>query len=293
MAQVRVKQLGYLGFHVSDLAAWEDFAVGLLGVELNGKAENGALYFRWDEFHHRLIVQGDGQDDLAYAGWEVQNKAELEAVSEQLRAGGTEVSEGSVDDARIRGVLEFRRFTDPEGFIGEVFYGPLVADELRVPRTLRGKFVTGDLGLGHFSVAVTDIDRFVDFYETALGFRISGCRAVEVAPGQVIKVSSLRCNQRHHSISMVEMESAKLLHVGLELEEVDEVGKALDKAIARDLVEVSLGRHQADHMLSFYMRSPSGFQIEYGWGGRRYGDDRRVEQFEGAEPSIWGHAGLI
>ena len=31
---------------------------------------------------------------------------------------------------------------------------------------------------------------------------------------------------------------------------------------------MTLGRHTNDHVTSFYSRSPSGFMVEYGWGGR-------------------------
>ncbi len=34
----------------------------------------------------------------------------------------------------------------------------------------------------------------------------------------------------------------------------------------------TLGRHTNDHMVSFYAFTPSGFQLEYGWGGRKIDD---------------------
>ena len=42
---------------------------------------------------------------------------------------------------------------------------------------------------------------------------------------------------------------------------------ARDLADADDCVSVSLGRHSNDLMTSF-ARTPSGFMVEYGWGGR-------------------------
>jgi hypothetical protein len=50
----------------------------------------------------------------------------------------------------------------------------------------------------------------------------------------------------------------------------------------------TLGRHTNDHMLSFYMRSPSGFEIEYGWGGREI-DDASWHVQKHHAPAIWGH----
>jgi hypothetical protein len=41
-------------------------------------------------------------------------------------------------------------------------------------------------------------------------------------------------------------------------------------------------------MTSFYMRTPSGFDVEYGWGGREVDD--AVWQVETLHStSIWGH----
>ena len=50
----------------------------------------------------------------------------------------------------------------------------------------------------------------------------------------------------------------------------------------------SLGRHTNDHMVSFYMQTPSGFQVEYGFGGRLIDDAVWAVQLHHA-PSIWGH----
>jgi hypothetical protein len=56
-----------------------------------------------------------------------------------------------------------------------------------------------------------------------------------------------------------------------------------------DQVGVTLGRHTNDFMTSFYARSPSGFMIEYGWGGRSI-DPENWEPFEcDYGPSLWGH----
>jgi len=50
----------------------------------------------------------------------------------------------------------------------------------------------------------------------------------------------------------------------------------------------ALGRHTNDHMLSFYMRTPSGFEVEYGWGARTV-DDAAWHVQRHQAPSIWGH----
>ncbi len=70
---------------------------------------------------------------------------------------------------------------------------------------------------------------------------------------------------------------------------MDDVGSTL--YLAQDEgVEIAstLGRHTNDHMLSFYMRTPSGFEVEYGWGARTV-DDAVWHVQRHQAPSIWGH----
>jgi hypothetical protein len=49
-----------------------------------------------------------------------------------------------------------------------------------------------------------------------------------------------------------------------------------------------LGRHTNDHMTSFYLQTPAGFQIEYGYGGRLI-DDRTWQVHTCNAASTWGH----
>ena len=51
-----VSQLGYLGIGVSNMDAWEAYATEVLGMEVSGRADDGTLYLRMDENHHRLAL---------------------------------------------------------------------------------------------------------------------------------------------------------------------------------------------------------------------------------------------
>jgi 3,4-dihydroxy-9,10-secoandrosta-1,3,5(10)-triene-9,17-dione 4,5-dioxygenase len=45
-------------------------------------------------------------------------------------------------------------------------------------------------------------------------------------------------------------------------------------------------------MVSFYMGSPSGFALEYGWGGRMIDDTTWQAEHYSSVESIWGHPQL-
>ena len=98
------------------------------------------------------------------------------------------------------------------------------------------------------------------------------------------------CNPRHHSIAIVEVDAPKhLQHIMLEVKSLDDVGLAYYRCKEFGTpLSLDIGRHTNDHMFSFYMSSPSGFDIEYGWGGRLIDDSTWVVQRH-VSPAIWGH----
>ena len=70
---------------------------------------------------------------------------------------------------------------------------------------------------------------------------------------------------------------------------IDDVGFTLDRLqAAGGRLSMGLGRHTNDLMLSFYSTSPSGFDVEFGCGGRRV-DDASWIVTEITRPSFWGH----
>jgi biphenyl-2,3-diol 1,2-dioxygenase len=292
-----VTQLGYLGLSVSKLGEWEKFATTVLGLQLAGKTDDGALLLRMDEYHHRFIVSEGPEDDLAFAGWEVPSQPALMELADQIKAAGIELRTGSAEEATRRGVAEFIRFADPSGNPTEAYYGPLISYEnpFRSPRAISG-FDTGTMGLGHIVVRVDDAQRGLHFYRDVLGMRISDFIDLKMRRGRPtdnLKLTFMHCNPRHHSIAFGAIPVPKrLLHFMLQVRSIDDVGSTF--YVAQDAgaeISASLGRHTNDHMVSFYMRPPAGFEVEYGYGARTI-DDRiwKVERHEA--PSIWGHRGL-
>ncbi len=75
----------------------------------------------------------------------------------------------------------------------------------------------------------------------------------------------------------------------LEVKSFDDVGLCYDRTLkARLPIMQTLGRHPNDKMFSFYAMTPSGFQFEYGWGGRQI-DDATWEPTTYDCISEWGH----
>jgi biphenyl-2,3-diol 1,2-dioxygenase len=188
------------------------------------------------------------------------------------------------------------KFADPSGIPSEIFYGPLVIFDkpFQSPRPISG-FETGDRGLGHFVVSVDDFDRSLHFYRDVLGMRISDFVNLSPAPNLKIKVAFFHCNPRHHTIAFAQMPgmSRRLHHFMLQLHSLNDVGTTYDLCQAQQVpIVMKLGKHTNDHMVSFYLRTPSGFNVEYGWGAREVDDATWQVQVHTAG-SIWGHQGSL
>jgi 2,3-dihydroxybiphenyl 1,2-dioxygenase len=203
-------------------------------------------------------------------------------VAEKLAAAGAQPSWASADECRARDVLGLARALDPAGNMLELYYGmKRICAPFQSPRPISG-FVTGALGMGHVVIAVPDLERSVQFYTETLGFRISDYF--------LDKVVFLRCNQRHHSVALANFGSEPgLRHFMVEARTLDDVGMTYDLCQKMEVpIEMTLGKHSNDLMYSFYMRSPSGFEVEYGWNGRLV-DDSTWSVAAIDRPSIWGH----
>jgi hypothetical protein len=123
-----------------------------------------------------------------------------------------------------------------------------------------------------------------------MGFKLSDYIDLDGAmPGMGTAVF-FHCNSRHHSIAFAEFDfPKKIQHFMLEVNALDDVGRTYQLCQDTGIpISLGLGRHTNDHMFSFYMKSPSGFQVEYGWGGRAI-DDRTWVVQKHVAPATWGH----
>lgn len=288
MTRGEIAALGYVGLEVSDLEAWRGFAVDILGLG-DASGDAGTLDLRMDGYAARLRLSEGPADDLAYAGWEVADEAALDSLAARLDKAGGAVARGDEQACAARRVAGLIRFADPEGNSHEAFYGPLQAGAPFVS-PLGVAFRTGPQGLGHLVLRCADKQAMLDFFVSLLGFRISDHISAEIVPGRLLELSFLRCNGRHHSLALADLPGPKrLVHLMVEVEDVDDVGRALDRCRERGLhLSFTLGRHSNDEMLSFYALGPSGFDIEYGWGGIEV-DDESWHVLTHDRISAWGH----
>lgn len=278
-----ITALGYLELRASSLDDWAGFGPRMLGLMLaeRGQAE---LAFRMDDRRQRVIVSADAQDGLGAFGWEVADAAALEAMAARLEAAGVAVARGARALADRRRVADLIVTRDPLGNRIEIFHGPEVTDRPFAPGRAISGFRTGPLGMGHAVLTVPRIDDVLPFYRDILGFGLSDW--VE----QPFRATFMHVNGRHHSLALIETGKAGMHHLMMELLSLDDVGQGYDLAMAEEgRVATTLGRHTNDWMTSFYARTPGGFLVEYGWGGRHIDPASWKAERMDSGPSLWGH----
>jgi 3,4-dihydroxy-9,10-secoandrosta-1,3,5(10)-triene-9,17-dione 4,5-dioxygenase len=290
-----IQSLGYLRIEATDVAAWREFGVRVLGMVEGRGPEDGALYLRMDEFPARLVVLPGSQDRLLASGWEVPGSGELRALGQALEQAGMPVKAGTVAELAERRVGQLIRFEDPSGNPLEAFCGAALEHRPAVS-PYGNRFVTGGMGLGHVVLPVTDEDAALRFYTDVAGFRLRD--SMRMAPelfgrpadGPPVWMRFLGSNPRHHSLALAPFGSpAGIVHLMVEVASLDDVGRAMDRCAKRGFtLSSTLGRHANDLMVSFYARTPGGFDVEYGTDGRTI-DDRTWVSRETTAISLWGH----
>ncbi len=292
-----IQSLGYLRIESADVAAWREFGVRILGMTEGRGPEEGALYLRMDDFPARLVIVPGERERLLASGWEVADAGALAAVGRALADAGVAVKAAAPEELAARRVGEMLRFDDPAGNAIEVFCGAALEHRPAVSQ-YGNQFVTGDMGMGHVVLPVAGAaDAALAFYTGVLGFRLRDSMRM---PAEFVGGSPgdppawfrfLGCNPRHHSLALAPMpEQAGIVHLMVEVAALDDVGRALDRCARRGApVSASLGRHANDLMVSFYVRTPGGFDIEYGTDGRTVDDATWVSR-ETTAVSLWGHS---
>jgi extradiol dioxygenase len=285
---MKINGLGYLCVESPEAKEWERFGPEVLGMALTddplGRPDTVALTV--DDRPARLQVSVADQNRVRCIGWELRSSDSFEVAVAELDRAGVAVERGSDQDRVRAGVRDLAGFRDPAGLRHEIFWGQLVVPGSFRPGRAMSGFVTGAQGLGHVVLVVPDLAESLAFYQAVLGFTVSD--EIDLAGNRVV---FLHVNPRHHTLALMGIPGLRgLHHLMVQTNGLDDVGIAHDLCLDRGLpMAMTLGRHTNDHMLSFYVRSPSGFEIEYGWGASTIDDDDSWAVTHMVSPSMWGH----
>jgi len=287
-------ELGYLVVEVPDPETLTPVLAEVIGL-VPAEPAAAALTWRDDDRAQRLVVQPGPANDAVAVGFEAVNAEAFDATVERLRASGAVVTPGTVEDVARRRVDRLVRTPAPWGVDVELVLGLAEATTPFSSLLVPGGFLTEGVGFGHAVFATMAFDESVRFLVDGLGFTQSDWLVTELAPGIELEVRFFHCNARHHTIALARAPfelPQSLHHVMFEANSRDDVGAAFDRAWEAELpIPNGLGRHDNDGMFSFYLQTPAGFQIEFGYGARvvddDWDDDHRYDSI-----SAWGHQPL-
>jgi 2,3-dihydroxybiphenyl 1,2-dioxygenase len=284
----KVSGLGYLGATITDSGSWHRLLSTVYGLERRGDTPKGVHQYRLDEQHHRLALYEGDSDKIAHVGWEVETREDLRTLAAHLSENGISVEPGEARLCEERAVMELIACTGPDGLRTEIFFGPKQDAVPFAPARGMDGYNTGALGLGHIVLATDDPDETVKWYREMLGFSLS-----DYIFWDDIEATFLHCNARHHSLAFTNpvgpFKAGDLNHLMLESKSMNDVGRGYDIAQEHDVpIAMTLGRHTNDQTTSFYAYTPSGWWIEYGYGGLLIDDATWEPKFYDA-PKLWGH----
>jgi catechol 2,3-dioxygenase-like lactoylglutathione lyase family enzyme len=132
--------------------------------------------------------------------------------------------------------------------------------------------------LGHVVLGSTEFDATQRFFVEGLGFKISDSIAG--------LASFLRCSTDHHNLLVQPAPIPLLHHTSWQMADVDEVGRAAQRMLAKDPARHvwGLGRHHVGSNFFWYLKDPAGNFTEY------YADLDCIPEDALWEPGVWDGA---
>ena len=295
---MRIRSLGYVRIESADPQKWLDFGtkvVGMMQVDAPGTIVNDTVYLKMDDRPYRFAIYKGEREYFGLCGWELFDEAGFEEAKKDLEAAGVSYEQGTEGDLEERSVRDLVRFQDPGGNTHELYWGGKLdfdrfISPLGIPGFVTGQF--GSMGLGHAVLPCENYDEGREFFMNVMGFGNSDSMSMKMGDFdfgiQFMHVD----NPRHHSLAIapMDMTGTGCIHVMVEVEDFDEVGRFMDRVKENDVpVFMALGRHCNDDMLSIYVTTPSGFALEFGCGGLQIEDWDNFTPTSVSVPSIWGH----
>lgn len=283
--------LGYLVIETNKFADWRRFGRDALGMHLDDALPD-VQRFRLDDHECRFLLQRGPAEDVTTLGWEVDDHDAFDDIVSRVTGHGVPVTEGSAEEAALRGVERLARFPGPNGLAQEIFAR---AGTSTVPLAVRGGFVTGASGLGHVALPSKKPEQVRGYYQTVFDARLTDF-IDETISGLKFKIRFLRVNERHHSVAIAAVNRlplnpirTRVQHCNIQVAQLDDMTTAYQRVKELGFeMALGVGQHTNDRELSFYAVTPSGFEWEVGWNPIVV-DETTWEPTTHQGISIWGH----
>ncbi|MGY5116688.1 VOC family protein [Streptomyces sp. 900105755] len=285
-------RLGYVVIETNRFADWRRFGTDAIGMH-HYDLDTGLMRFRLDGHECRFLLRRGPAEDVVAVGWHLDDHTTFEQIESRVRAHGVPVVQGTAEEAKHRGVERLLRFPGPKGITQEIHTTPVTtAEPLRM---LASGWVTGDSGMGHVAITSARPAVMRGYFSTVFDARLTDC-IEETISGVKLRIRFLRVNERHHSIAVAAVRGlpidpvrTRVQHLNIQAAALDDLARSYQRVheLGFDMA-LSVGQHTNDKELSYYARTPSGFEWEVGWKPIVI-DESTWEPSTHQGISIWGH----
>lgn len=279
-----IRSLGYMRIEATDIAAWRDYGLKVLGM-VEGKAPT------------RQPLPADGRFPCPSGDRPVRptppgqqpaggpNAVALQDVRDRLSAARVIFREARTRSPLTAGAVEIV-FDDPAGNTQEVFHVACRNTGGSSACTGTGSSPVSRALVTSCSPSLDDSDARVSTATSYFCLRDQMRLPANYVGNWAVRCGcgSLGCNPRHHSLASHAAQPHGI-NLMVEVENSDDVGLASTARCARRCrMSASSAWHANDKMLSFYMKTPGGFDVESGCEGMTVEDDTCSPRIDGGQP---------
>lgn len=285
-------QVGYVLIESERLSDWRRFLQNGVGLHLASESDD-LLAFRMDGHQRRLIIRLGPAEDVVALGLHLLDTTALDEVKARLCERDIPFNPGNPPDAALRGVRQYWHLNGPKKLGVEFFTEPLTTDEPLW--MLPSGFITGDSGMGHVAITSRQPEKMRRFWLELFDARISDAIEEAIA-GLTVDITFLRLNERHHSIAIAATRGLRMDPIRTRIQHMNLLVKTMEdlSAAYRRLIDLGfemaheIGQHPNDKEVSFYVVTPSGFELELGWNALTVSEATwKPADYYGI--SLWGH----
>src|ERR1700757_635504 len=138
--------LGYIVIETDRFADWRRFGRDAIGMHLDETLAD-VMRFRLDDNECRFLLRRGPAEDVNALGWQLDDHDTFDEILTRVRRHGVPITEGTAEEAALRGVERLVRFPGPNGLTQEIFTRARASDT-PLDMGVGGAFVTGESGRG-------------------------------------------------------------------------------------------------------------------------------------------------
>jgi 2,3-dihydroxybiphenyl 1,2-dioxygenase len=285
--------LGYVVIETDKFADWRRFGQDAIGMHYDDTLRD-VVRFRLDDNECRFLLQRGPAEDVIALGWQLDDDATFDEILSRVTRHGVPVTEGTPEEAALRGVERLVRFPGPNGLKQEICTSAHTGTTPLDMRVTNG-FVTGEAGMGHVAITSKKPHQMRGYYDTVFDARPTDF-IDETISGVKLKIRFLRVNRRHHSVAIAAVNRlpinpirTRVQHLNVQVADLDDMTASYQRVKELGFhMALSVGQHTNDKELSYYAMTPSGFEWEVGWNPIAV-DENTWEPTTYHGISIWGH----